>query len=536
MYFDAARQRVTAMQNGGASFPASAPINHPVDPAIRFARVSIAVSDCNPSALTIARGASALPAYKEFGSSDRYTSAMTARAAIRAAAGQGHNIAATGAVRVDQLYNVDLKAYVAKAGYLSVRVPVPADMSVTIANAIAYDPEFGVAWLDIDGTQMSKINAPIDARKTLAVPAGAAYLELPGSKTAPVEVYVGEKVPAIPSSGPLASAGLTASMLFAALRRGTDLVDPARIMRGYFRHTRSGELVQNGAAAVTHSMPCIPGQPVVVSVGQAFTIPEAGIGWQYANGDIAGYVDPEIVAAKTYIAPPDAYFWYYNFPIGSLPACAIGDTVPFDPRTPFVGKTWAMSGDSIVDQDTWGSNAAGILGVASYKNWGKFGTTMSQILDNRLVKDFEALSLYGVSSGTNDFGQQTPIGGREDAKGAATFWGAMRNVIETALDANPLMRIFFMTPLHRGDEFKQINGAWPTYSLRAYRDAIIECCLIYGLPVYDQYSRSGLGPMTFSTYMKTDDGFDGLHPNTSGGLLIARQIAAWIETLGFSPA
>lgn len=160
---------------------------------------------------------------------------------------------------------------------------------------------------------------------------------------------------------------------------------------------------------------------------------------------------------------------------------------------------------------------------------------MRDILADRTAADFAGLDLYGISTSTNDFGlAQTPIGSPADTPSnavGATFWAAMRYNIETVLGWNPSMRMFMMTPLKRNDEFTSHPGGVP---LKAYRDAILAAGEMYGIPVYDQYSRSGIGPQTFATFLRDERSTAGyyLHPNEVGGVLIGTQMYPWINGLG----
>ncbi len=544
VFYDASRSRVASIQNGGSDVAAGSPISAPATSSIRFVRVSIALSSSARGGVTIARGASALQFYQSFGMVDRYTSMMRIRAALLAEM-PGRNIAVAGAITAGQLYNVNTASYAAVGGYYSTRVPVPAGQQVTIANAIAFNSEYGVAFLDIDGVQISKYNSPIAAGTTYAVPSGAAYLEVPSANGALVEVYVGTSVPAVRSSGPLldagAAAGLSAGLMFAALPAGTNLFDPARCTTSAYRDRQSGAVVSNPACAFTHNMPCQPGQPVIFSAGNSFSISAAGLAWLDRNGVIIGSIAPPLVGGQTYMPPNNAAYWFCNFPLSALPRpfFGIGSALPVGYRgsgnadaslvKAWANKAWAMSGDSIVAQNMWAPLVRDYMRVASYTNWGVSGSKMADVLTNRSSNDFTNLDVYGISSGTNDFGAQTPIGSSSDGPNAATFWGAMLKNYNTILGYKPTLRYFMMSPLHRGDEFTAFTSG---ISLKAYRDAEMEFCTLYGVPIYDQYSRSGIGPATFQTYMTQNDGFNNLHPNSVGGRLIGRQLAPWIEGLG----
>lgn len=533
--YDAAQTRIAAIQNGNVKYPPGQPIVAPNDPAIRKIRVSCAVGDTGASTLMVVHGSDAPTAYRAHGEVDRYTMLMQTRAALLAEAGTGRNLAASAPVTINRLLNVNSGNYDYVAGYFNAKVTLPPVNQITVANAIEFNAEYGLGWLDVDSKQIGKINGPIAAGATYAVPFGAAYLVAPG-QNAPIEVYAGGTVPATRSTGPLMDEGasivLAADLMLAALPGDTNFWDPLRVRKNAYRDRQTGAYVDNPVCAVTHDMPCRPGKPVIFSVGNAFSIDAAGLAWLDRSHRIIGSIPPPLVAGQTYDPPAGAAFWFCNYPLASPePYFGIGTALPADRPSltgPWNGAIWAMSGDSIVAQGEWAPVAEALLGVGNYINWGVAGSHMADVLTNRSPSDFQGLDLYGVSTGTNDFGDQTPLGTAADAKGAATFWGQTRNVIETALTAKPTLRMFFMTPMHRGDEFTKAAGS---IALRSYRDAILECAMLYGLPVYDQYALSGIGPATFGAYMKSD-GFPMLHPNSTGGRLIGRQVAAWINSLG----
>ncbi len=187
----------------------------------------------------------------------------------------------------------------------------------------------------------------------------------------------------------------------------------------------------------------------------------------------------------------------------------------------WAGRRWAMSGDSIVAQDTWGSMTASQLAMASYENWGVSGSRMDEVLNVRKMKDFDALDLYGISAGTNDFGQQRPIGTRNDPPGAATFWGAMRQIVFRVRQQRPNLRIFFMTPLHRADERSRSASGIPLYR---YVDAIVSFGKINKIPVFDQYRLIPIKEGAIRDYLS-----DGLHPNICGGELISKGLVRFLR-------
>lgn len=552
VFYDAARVRVASAQNGSSDYAAGQTITAPSTASIRYVRVSAGTSSISPSALTVARGATALASYQAFGMIDRYAVAKAVQT-ILAPFGQRSIFDPAGIIDESLLNATDDTVAAAAGYYVTNYMPIFAGQSLIFPQAIPIgQPQYGIEWCDIDRVRIGSVNSPLSANTPYTAPAGTAYARCSVLKTdTPVSAfaaYVGTSIASTASAGPVVDASAAAryaeTSLFAALARDTNLFDPARVTTAAYRNRRTGEIVSNPVAAFTHDMPLMPGQPVIFSINNPFSISDAGLAWLDAFGNIIGSIAPPLNAGTPYTPPANARAWFVNFPMDALPLpyFGVGSALPASYRgagnadaslvKTWANKKWAMSGDSIVAQNLWAPTARDYMRVASYTNWGVSGSKMEDVLTGRSSANFTGLSVYGISSGTNNFGAQSPIGTASDAAGAATLWGAMLQNYNTILGWNPSLRFFMMTPLHRGDEFN-LNGAGaPAISLRAYRDAIIEFGHRYGIPVYDQYSRSGIGPATFTTYMKQDDGFASLHPNATGGALIGRQIAPWIEALG----
>lgn len=200
-----------------------------------------------------------------------------------------------------------------------------------------------------------------------------------------------------------------------------------------------------------------------------------------------------------------------------------GGREPSDMQLSWADITWAMAGDSIVAQNKWEPLVASSLGVKKFINWGVSGSRMNEVLNLRRPKDFLKIDVLGISSGTNDFAQQTPLGSDKDPIDAPTFWSAMRNIVVEARKNNCRLKMFLMTPLHRKDEGTLHPKGTP---LRAYVDAMIKFGKKYSIPVYDQYRLSGINDSNTSTYL-----FDDLHPNDRGGVLIGRNVLDFMGKL-----
>lgn len=201
----------------------------------------------------------------------------------------------------------------------------------------------------------------------------------------------------------------------------------------------------------------------------------------------------------------------------------------------FAGKVINCLGDSITsdyseDNSSWVQMIADSLPIKRINNYGIAGTTIAYDGDredcfvNRfkdMDKDADVVMVYG---GINDFNHSLPLGdpGSEDK---SEFYGALNIICRTLVMDYPTADIFFITPMHAFG-FKDYPH-WNTENksklkLRAYRDAIINACGMYSIPVLDLYSMSGITPDIEEN--KTALLPDGLHPNKEGRCRLARKI------------
>lgn len=186
------------------------------------------------------------------------------------------------------------------------------------------------------------------------------------------------------------------------------------------------------------------------------------------------------------------------------------------------------------------------LGLSSVTGYGISGSCFSSKSDYGLSNspltsryiNIPSSDLIMVFMGTNDYGHETPIGNIND-NDDISFYGALNKVINGLINNNPTSTIVFVTPLHRyGFGTSKILNKKFTYdylpngqghTLKDYKDAIINVCERYSLPVIDLYSNSGLNPSIpniKSTYFP-----DGLHPNEKGHERIASIMCDYLENI-----
>lgn len=132
-----------------------------------------------------------------------------------------------------------------------------------------------------------------------------------------------------------------------------------------------------------------------------------------------------------------------------------------------------------------------------------------------------------VFGGTNDYGHGDAKIGTLDDRTNDTFYGACHFMMEGLIKKYPDSEIVIMTPLHRSDDMtkNQSNNA----TLKDYVDIIKEVAAIYGLPVLDLYTMSGIQPdveCIKEKYMP-----DGLHPSDAGNQRIADRLYGFLKSL-----
>ena len=199
------------------------------------------------------------------------------------------------------------------------------------------------------------------------------------------------------------------------------------------------------------------------------------------------------------------------------------------------GKRWNVLGDSI----TAGlgathpyHNVIASRNNMTITNYGISGTTIAKSEESnpmceRYVNMDDNADIITVFGGTNDFGSQVPIG-TNDSTDTETFKGALNVLIEGLINKYPGKKIFFFTPIQRGDVIDL------PIKLIEYVDAMIEICGLWGVPCKDMYRGSNL--YVRNTFMQNnyfrigeDGNSDKLHPNNKGHEIIADPIEGFIR-------
>ena len=207
-------------------------------------------------------------------------------------------------------------------------------------------------------------------------------------------------------------------------------------------------------------------------------------------------------------------------------------------------------GDSITfgaGGTSWVTRLKELTGCKYVINYGVSGTTIEtngtgQSFVERYTNMANDLDLICVWGGVNDH-HWTGTAGRpfgninSPTSETNSFYGALKNLCEGLINKYPGKTIMFITPMkNRG----YVAGGKTCYAwnepneigktLTDYRNAIIEVCDYYSIPVLDLYSCSGISPMVNSQVNELMP--DHLHPNTKGNLeVLAPKIASFMNNL-----
>lgn len=176
-----------------------------------------------------------------------------------------------------------------------------------------------------------------------------------------------------------------------------------------------------------------------------------------------------------------------------------------------------------------------LLGVPVY-NYGMSGSTIggggasTSVTGSTPMNIRYADMVYAdyvlVLGGVNDYtASVVPLGTKGDTTNQ-TFYGALKILIEGLITKYPTSKIGFMTPLRKvNDTAANIEG----FTLKQYRDAIIDMCEDYCIPVLDLYTKGGCHPNIEA--WRNANLPDGLHPNQAYYRRLALQIAQFIQSI-----
>lgn len=199
----------------------------------------------------------------------------------------------------------------------------------------------------------------------------------------------------------------------------------------------------------------------------------------------------------------------------------------------WTGKDWSCFGDSITDQARYVGPLQALLGIANVENLAVSGKTITPVDSQSISEQWKGITgepeLITCMGGTNDFGQNKPIGTINDTPNSATFYGGLKYIAEGVVAGYPKSRFLFINILHRdwqmgGQPPGLVNNNGDTVD--DFNDAIKAVGRLYSIPVIDVYQDAGISLNNITTFT-----YDRLHLNALGGQRVADYAASVIEPL-----
>ncbi len=251
----------------------------------------------------------------------------------------------------------------------------------------------------------------------------------------------------------------------------------------------------------------------------------------------------KLMTGRTVVNDIDVYLWDGDVEILTHLYDIDRNFVALNPR-PLNGVKVAFMGDSITDAGA--TTYSGGLFVKVFEentnciaeNLAVAGRTyannnIGSEADN-LVGDEDIVVMMG---GTNDFGTSKPIGDIYEESGGSivptsnlsTMCGGLHSTIQAIYAKCPTAQVVIITPPQKGNGWTANTQGKYLYE---YVDAIKKVAQLYGIPVVDQFSNSGINPMfdaMKAKYYKSD----GTHPAGTYHQLLANWlyavIAPWVK-------
>lgn len=196
------------------------------------------------------------------------------------------------------------------------------------------------------------------------------------------------------------------------------------------------------------------------------------------------------------------------------------------------GKKITVEGDSIMEQGFVTSDIANrtgaIMDVKAVSGSG-YVQNVSGTIRSR-VNAITASNPAGIilAGGTNDFGNNIPLGSYLVTNDDTQFYSAVYNTLRILKEDNPTVPILVVTPIVRNYVGNEPRGFVNSlgFSLRAYCEILIACAKEFSIQVCDLNQVSGI------TYENIFDvAPDGVHVQTAGGKMMGGKIVADLETL-----
>lgn len=200
--------------------------------------------------------------------------------------------------------------------------------------------------------------------------------------------------------------------------------------------------------------------------------------------------------------------------------------------SPWQGRAWAALGTSITSGGagyvSCGPGLAALLG-ASLVNLGVSGGSLATssvfgpgAISAQIANIPASTNLVTLEVGINDFRGNAALGVLGDTT-TATFYGALHAALTAISTADPARVVVLLTPYGNADNFAA--GKWNAPNangvhLRQFQQAIRDVAAIFGAPVIEVGTESGVGSLRAATYTT-----DLIHLNAAG----AARYAAYVH-------
>lgn len=181
-----------------------------------------------------------------------------------------------------------------------------------------------------------------------------------------------------------------------------------------------------------------------------------------------------------------------------------------------------------------------VLGINTV-NYGASGATLPEIVNGQILNrtsEFQTASAVTLTSGANDHrkgilpGTVLPVGSTFDG---TTYAGAMQKAIEHILGVNPLIKIYLLAPVqgfYNENHTSQVPDRYNDEDMISYDYVTVmkNVGRLYGIPVLDWYSKSGINRITRPQLINdSDDAPYYLHPNEEGYRRMAESLIYFLE-------
>ena len=189
-------------------------------------------------------------------------------------------------------------------------------------------------------------------------------------------------------------------------------------------------------------------------------------------------------------------------------------------------KIWITLGDSITARN-WYQPLICEETLLTNVNYGVGGTTIAKSSSNvtdSFIDRYQTMQdecdIISVWGGVNDWIQAIVLGSHNGGTNVATFYGALKVLIEGLITKYPNKKIFFFTTPQCNNTDDSLQYYYQTTNSRGntlaeFNQAVKDVCGDYAIPVLDMYIIGGLNQLNINSMTsKFDESMaDGLHPS-----------------------